>query len=98
MNDTRELLPCPFCGSSDIMTTVCSPSNSWCGLCFAQGPGAEKPTAAMAAWNRRAALASVALPEQAAGLLACVTCGHPIEASGLQDEASKQRTTGASKP
>lgn len=49
-----ELLNCPFCDGTDILTTVRRPAVTYCGSCDAVGPEAASPTLSMAAWNRRA--------------------------------------------
>jgi hypothetical protein len=60
-----DLLPCPFCGSSNLRYEFCgSQGYIECNECGAQGPCDERAAdpicsieAAEAAWNRRAALA-----------------------------------------
>jgi Lar family restriction alleviation protein len=51
---TAELLPCPWCSGADASASVRRPSYVLCHGCAAHGPVADKPTAAIAAWNRRA--------------------------------------------
>jgi len=51
---TPELLPCPFCGSTDIDffygESFIFPS---CHSCFAMGPNCPQELSAAEAWNRR---------------------------------------------
>lgn len=50
-----DLLPCPFCGSTDIAVTSCGPNNYYarCCICTATTDDGSRE-AAIAAWNRRA--------------------------------------------
>lgn len=51
-----ELLPCPFCGSSNVAMTLSTAYWVCCLECEADGPPHEDAEAeAVAAWNRRAA-------------------------------------------
>lgn len=60
----RELLPCPFCGSTAIIASVTSgPSDALmvaCGYCYTRGPRKNTTAEAIAAWNTRAALGEAA--------------------------------------
>lgn len=57
------LLPCPFCGRSDLTTTTKPTWNEWrgfiaCDTCGAMGPGVSSDTSgaealAVTLWNRR---------------------------------------------
>lgn len=49
----ERLEPCPWCESADAMVTVTRPARGFCTACGAQGPAADKPSEAIAAWNRR---------------------------------------------
>lgn len=57
-----DILPCPFCGSTDISFVVRNPSYGECADCLTEGPSADRPTDAMAAWNRRVVKPSGSLP------------------------------------
>lgn len=67
--DVVELLPCPFCGGSDV-SSDCSGENDFdvtCWSCKAGaiscGPSKEDRASAIAAWNTRAI---AAMPDQSA--------------------------------
>jgi len=55
-----ELLPCPFCGSDEVFVSQAVQGSCWVVCeqvrCGASGPTQPTPTAAAAAWNRRARL------------------------------------------
>lgn len=51
----QECVPCPFCGGRDISFAVRKPSYGQCQTCLTEGPSADRPTEAIAVWNRRAA-------------------------------------------
>lgn len=61
-SDLPELLPCPFCGEhfveeaeSDVPTIHGGNMRAvYCNGCFAEGPTADTPADAIAAWNTRA--------------------------------------------
>lgn len=58
-----EILPCPFCGSSDV--ELCVTSNfSWCECqnCEAESCSKETKEEALIQWNTRAPQASEWLP------------------------------------
>lgn len=50
---SKELKPCPFCGSKNLRLT----GNSWhwvqCNNCFAEIGGQESEEEAIEQWNRR---------------------------------------------
>jgi Lar family restriction alleviation protein len=52
----KKLMPCPFCGSEDIMTTCCyGPEwNAMCRKCCSSTAWEQTEVQAIAAWNRRA--------------------------------------------
>lgn len=57
----RELMPCPFCGSSNDLDMQYGtndregkPMNVYCGACGACGPWSYYETVAIKDWNRRA--------------------------------------------
>ena len=49
-----DLLPCPFCGGSDIRVNGSRSSFVQCGGCGAESRAEDDDRAAIAAWNRRA--------------------------------------------
>ena len=54
-----ELLPCPFCGCENINVRYYSPWHSiCCNECQARTAGWADEATAIAAWNRRASVAS----------------------------------------
>jgi len=52
----NELLPCPFCGSKNLNTsldTIGKTSCVWCYDCETEGPVKHTEKEAIEAWNRR---------------------------------------------
>lgn len=61
MNPRPEFLPCPFCGSADIVITSWSSGSGllhqhcyWCSKCGTEGPQSEFKHEAKNLWNTRA--------------------------------------------
>ncbi|NSY12426.1 Lar family restriction alleviation protein [Agrobacterium vitis] len=54
---TDTLLPCPFCGSTEL--TIAANQFSWvaCAFCAAEGPQVVSISEATKTWNRRAMIA-----------------------------------------
>jgi Lar family restriction alleviation protein len=63
----RALLPCPFCGSTEVSVSHTVQGSCWVvcetAACGAIGPTRPTPAEAAAAWNTR--VLGVALPEEA---------------------------------
>ena len=88
--NTEQLLPCPFCGASDLEPRVgAMVAYVACNDCGADGPmnGPEAPLVgreeAVAAWNRRAVasdlLAALALAQEVlVGIATNVPNTHPV--------------------
>ena len=49
-----ELLPCPFCGGSAVVSSLYGDWYVECDLCDAGGSGEDTKAEAIAAWNTRA--------------------------------------------
>jgi Lar family restriction alleviation protein len=66
MKQSDELLPCPFCGGAGLLSSGGPHEpNDWCGHCLACDYSLEfqaTKAEALAAWNRRAALAEPSVP------------------------------------
>jgi Lar family restriction alleviation protein len=52
------LLPCPFCGGTDITLAVVNYWYAMCAKCYAQSGLGDTEEAAAARWNRRASYAA----------------------------------------
>lgn len=63
MSDKTELLPCPFCGSTNLV------KSPWieCDNCGAMGPSPRDCDNYSGEWNRRASIAQQAAPAVPAG-------------------------------
>lgn len=88
-----ELLPCPFCGSDDVVVDPYPPQ--WMALCEcgAATNECDSASAAAAAWNRRAPTANapadpalLALAKMGAMVLGWFECGFPAIPGGVVDD------------
>lgn len=92
---SEELKPCPFCGCDDIRTHL-----EWsmiCANCGAEGSLTDSRADAIAAWNRRAALASTRTASDTRTAAGEAECDSALRAApaGQQDAGTAAQDAAA---
>lgn len=63
LSPPTRLLPCPFCGGEAVERRLFGPDGRWwhqCSTCDVETPAYDSEVKAIAAWNRRTAIPSLA--------------------------------------